>query len=365
MSALLMSDDPTTVLAQHRQAERLPGVAAAVAHNGRIVWTGGTGRADIATGSPASADTTWHWFSMTKIATATATMALVDAGRLDLDAPVIEYLPNLLPVPFWSVRVRHLLNHSAGIGNPLPLRWVHPAGAPMPDQRELVSRLLARQKTPAFQPGSRASYSNVGYLVLGEVIAAATGTSYVSHVATNLLRPLGMDATGFAYTPSLMAHAATGYQRTPPGAAWLLRRALPPGIVGDGSGRYTTLEPFELDGPAYGGLIGTVTDAARLVALHTSGGSLDGTRLLSGASISRMQRIDMPGRRYDHGLGWFHRHGPNHGDLRFVEHLGGGGGFHNLMRLYPDLGTGVVVMANTTSRYDAAAIADALATREW
>jgi len=348
------------VLTGFAHTERIPGLVAAVTVDDRIVWVGSTGHADLGTRAPAAAETTWHWFSMTKIVTATAAMALAEQGRLDLDAPLSDYLPTV-PAAFRAIRVHNLLDHSAGFANPVPVRWVHPAGAPGPDQRQFVDRLLARQRRPRFEPGTKAAYSNVGYLVLGEVIAAATHQAYVDHVRASVLEPLGMRASGFGYTPALMAHAATGYQPAPPGTAGVLRRLLPAGIVGGRVGRYVALNPFELDGAAYGGLIGSVTDAARFVALHATGGTLDGVRLLSERSVQGMQVIRLRGKRYDHGVGWFRRQEPGGSNRDFVEHLGGGGGFHNLMRLYPSEGIGVVIMANTTASYPSGQLADHLA----
>jgi CubicO group peptidase (beta-lactamase class C family) len=112
---------------------------------------------------------------MTKIATATAAMVLAEGGTLDLDAPVTRYLGEVWPSRFAGVPVRHLLSYSSGLPNPVPIRWVHPAADPQPDSAVFLARLLARQRRPRFEPGTRAAYSNIGYLALGEVIAAAAG----------------------------------------------------------------------------------------------------------------------------------------------------------------------------------------------
>ena len=119
-----------------------------------------------------SPDGACNWFSMTKIATATTAMILVDRGALDLDAPVADHLGDLWPATFAEVRVRHLLNHSSGLRNPVPIRWVHRAGEPVPDARRFLERLLAKQRRPRFAPGSRAAYSNVGYLARGRSSAS-------------------------------------------------------------------------------------------------------------------------------------------------------------------------------------------------
>ena len=75
-----------------------------------------------------------------------------------------------------------------------------------------------------------------------------------------------------------------------------------------------------------------------------------GTVVLAPRTARDMRRLDYPGKPFDHGIGWFRR--PTNGTGDWVEHFGAGAGFWNVMRLYPDRGVGVVVMANTTSRYD-------------
>ncbi len=124
-----------------------------------------------------------------------------------------------------------------------------------------------------------------------------------------------------------------------------------------------SLRRFLLDGSAYGGLVGSVTDAARFLRMHLRDGDLDGVRLLSEAGSRRMREIGAPGRRYDLGLGWFRPTDARDADPPFVEHLGGGAGFLDVMRLYPTRGVGIVVMGNAT-RFAIDRVA-ALALRPW
>ena len=177
----------------------LPALSVSVVKGDRLVWSKGFGLADLATASPASARTSYLWFSMTKIVTATAVVRLAEDGKLDFDAPADEYFPGFKvvsqPTP---VTVRHLLNHSSGLANPLPIRSIRPADAPNPDHSTFVGRLLAKHRKLKSVPGERASYSNLGYLVLGEIISEVTGASYEEHVRREILSPLGMDHTGFS-----------------------------------------------------------------------------------------------------------------------------------------------------------------------
>jgi CubicO group peptidase (beta-lactamase class C family) len=341
------------------RADAVPGLSVAVVAGDRVRWLRGFGTADLATGAPARPQTAYLWFSMTKIVTATSVMRLAEQGLLDLAAPVNEYVPAFAVIrqPI-AVTARHLLSHTSGLANPLPIRWVHPAGTPGPDHRLFVDRLLARHTRLRFTPGERASYSNLGYLVLGEVIARTTGTAFEDAVRELVLTPLGMRHTGFTYQDAGEPQPATGYQRLAAPLTPLLRAFLPEGVVGRRHGRYVAYKPFYVDGAAYGGLVGGVDDVARLALLHLNDGTVDGTQLLSPQATAAMRQITPRGGRYDFGLGWFRPHRRDSGPA-FVEHLGGGSGFFNVLRLYPKLRLGVVLMGNTT-RYDHGAIIAAI-----
>jgi len=343
----------------------VPGLSVSVVKGDRVVWERGFGFADLATASPATPATSYLWFSMTKIVTATAALKLAEDGNLDLDAPADEYFRGLKvvsqPTP---VTVRHLLSHSSGLANPLPIRWVRPADAPAPDRGAFMSRLLAKHRRLRSAPGERAGYSNLGYLALGEVVSEAAGTGYEEHVRDEILLPLGMERTGFAYPERAGGGAATGYQPLPKPLAPLLRAALPRGVVGQRQGRYVSFNPFYVQGPAYGGLVGGVEEAARFVAIHLNGGQAKGARVLSPGSVAEMQRIVARGGKRDFGLGWFRPREAAERRPAFVEHLGGGAGFWNVMRIYPEESLGVVVMGNTTG-YDHGSICDAVVGVPW
>jgi CubicO group peptidase (beta-lactamase class C family) len=163
------------LLEEKTQKEIVPGLSVAVVKGNRIVWERGFGFADL-TSTLATSSTIYLWFSMTKIVTATAVLRLAEGGNLDIDAPVDAYFRGFKVVSQEvPVTLRHLLSHSSGLANPIPIRWVRLAGTLAPDQRAFVNRLLARHRKLKFVPGERASYSNLGYLVLGEVVSEVSG----------------------------------------------------------------------------------------------------------------------------------------------------------------------------------------------
>jgi CubicO group peptidase (beta-lactamase class C family) len=333
------------------RTRRIPGLAVAVTDRERLLYTHVTGLADIGARITVEPTTAWLWFSMSKVVTATAAMRLADHGLLDLDAPYLQYLsePDRYPQPAEArdTTVRQLLSHTAGIGNPLPLRWVRPADQ-APGDDELLDRMLpeALRRTPR----SRAAYTNVGYLILGRVIETAAGEPFRQHIERNVLAPTGMTSTGYGYDGH--GPSATGYVRAPRLLDPLLRAVLPAGIVDRRHGRQLALRPFLVQGAAYGGLVGPVTDVARFVRLHLDDGEIDGTRVITAATARAMREVTWPGKPFDHGLGWFRKPTGDPDRSPYVEHYGAGAGFWNAMRLYPEQGLGMAVMANTTQPYD-------------
>ncbi len=334
--------------------DTVPGVTMVVVVRGGVLTGASVGMADLTSGRPVGSQTAFPWFSMTKLVTATTAVRLAERGALELDAPVHPLVPALssLRPARWAARitVRQLLQHAAGLPNPAPVRWIHPASRPAPDPDTMLATLLSSHRRLRFEPGARSSYSNLGALIVGRAIAHAAGAPFESVINEEILRPLAMTATGFVFPAGI--EAATGYHpRTSP-----MRWLLPRWVVGSATGRWLSFRPFLVDGAPYGGLVGTVEDAARFLHMHVRDGELDGSRMISADRAAQMRSITARGRRFDLGLGWFTPTSQRSADPPFVEHLGGGAGFYNVMRLYPSRQTGVVVMGNAT-KYDVDAVA--------
>jgi len=313
------------------------------------------GMSDLASGRPATARTAYHWFSMTKLVTATAVVQLADRGILDLDSTVGAIYPpfaQLIPTEFSSrVTVRHLLSHSSGLANPIPVSWVHAADEPGPDPERFVAELLRRHRRLRFAPGARASYSNLGYLVLGQAIVRTARISFEEYVRRNILEPLSMSRTGFSVLSKEEADDATGYHARLSWSRPFLRFLVPSNVRGPVDGRFVSFRPFAVHGAAYGGLVGSVEDAARFLQTHLRDGEIGGSRILSERATREMRVVSTMGRRFDLGLGWFRPARSRHDVPAFVEHIGGGLAYFADMRAYPAEGSGVVVMGNST-RFD-------------
>ena len=325
----------------------------------------GFGVADMATRTQATADSVYMWFSMTKIMTATAVMQLAEQGRLRLDDPVNYYIADF-PGSESSTpaTVRHLLNHSSGLSNPMPIRWIHPATEVGPELGAFLSHLLTSHGKLRSDPGQKASYSNIGYVALGVVVAVASGIPYERYVREKILKPLGMSLTDFTYTPDMIHTAAIGYQKRMSLMGLVLPwMGIPEGILAGKVDGFISFNRFYLDGSSYGGLIGPIRDAARFLQAHLNHGRVNGVQMLSPDSVSVMQQISARGDKLDFGLGWFREHTlglpPD-----YLQQLGGGAGFSSIMRIYPKESLGIVIMGNSTS-FDIKSMISALRCENW
>ncbi|TCM38528.1 serine hydrolase [Kribbella sp. VKM Ac-2568] len=330
------------------EAGRIPGMSVAVAGPQGIVYSGAVGYADLAARRLSTVQDQYLWFSMTKIATATAAMRLHADGLMDVEVPIGTYLPGYRPPPrHGHPTTRQLLTHTAGLANPLPIRWVRPED--QPEDPALLDRIVAKHGTPNRTVGARAAYSNIGYLLAARVMEAVTGRSVQDCVRDTVLTPLAMNETGYAYQAG--SPRSVGYVRMPkavvPAVGWML----PAGIVGPRVEGHTSLRPFLVSGAGYGGLVGTVTDAAKLAAAHAAGPAYYDPALTP-VDTERMRTITSPGKPFDHGIGWFRKPTDAQRTPTFVEHYGTGAGFWNAMRIYPDTGVAMVAMTNTTKAWN-------------
>jgi len=228
---------------------RIPG-AVAMAGRGEVTlgrWV--AGQADAIRPRPMRAETVFDLASLTKVvATTTLTLALAGQGALSLDDPVIGYLPEFTACRDGPVTVGHLLTHTAGLPAGRPFhRWC--------GSREELLADLCRTPLDA-PPGSRVVYSDLGFIALGEVVAAVTAAPLGEAVSRLVTGPLGMTATGF--NPNGPADCFAATERRADGTAWT-------GTVHDENARL-------MGGVAgHAGLFAPAADLARFAAWWVSG----------------------------------------------------------------------------------------------
>lgn len=179
----------------------VPGASLAIARQGKLLYARGFGRADRDTGAPVRPTTRFRIASVSKPFTAVAVLQLVEQGKLGLDDPVLPFLGKSAKDPRWArITVRHCLQHRGGwdraisgdpiaqIGEIFGVTGIPPPYAPAQIVRYMLGRPLD------FEPGARMAYSNLGYLVLGRVIAKVAKMDYEDFVRANVLRPLRLDS---------------------------------------------------------------------------------------------------------------------------------------------------------------------------
>ncbi|MFF3622403.1 serine hydrolase domain-containing protein [Streptomyces sp. NPDC002467] len=161
-------------------------------------WRGAAGVADVRSGRAAVEDARFRAGSVTKTFTAAVVLQLAAEGKVDLDRPVQEYLPGLLP-GFEPVTVRRLLNYTSGLqsadgpGDTFQDEYAHRFD--LVDPHALIANAVA--KGPEFRPGEKQRYSNIHYTVLGVLIEKVTGTTYEKAVGDRIIKPLGLRHTSF------------------------------------------------------------------------------------------------------------------------------------------------------------------------
>lgn len=333
-----------------------PGLSFAVVKGDSVVYARGFGWADEPRGIRATPGTVYHWWSCTKIATAIAILQLQEKGKLSLTDPVVRYLP-FFKVEYPSekskaVTILNLLNHSSGLPVPSGLvlmTWIHHDDEASLNQTELVKKVLPDYSRLNFEPGTRSEYTNLGYMVLGAIIESASGISYEDYIRENILRPLGMNHTDFVYTAAMEGEEAAGSH-----PLWNIMTPFLPIVaasyIREVKGGHLWMERVYTDETPPSGLIGSVSDAAKLVAAYLNGGAFNGHRILSEQSVALMthegQIKDPVEDSLDYrrqGIGWqiYGKSG-----RWVVTHDGGGPGFSTKLQLYPEEHLGFILFTN-------------------
>lgn len=186
--------DPVMCRFMHQY--KLPGMAVGIVHRRKLIYVRGFGVRAVTEREPITPDTLFNMASVSKLFVAAAVMRLAEAGKLDLDAPLVKYLPyfTLKGEGIDKITIRQILSHQSG----LPLGSVRlqnrqPSGSGTLEQyvRDLRTEILAAA------PGKEWRYSNMGFNVLGEVISKVSGLPFEDYVKKNILDPLGMYRSTF------------------------------------------------------------------------------------------------------------------------------------------------------------------------
>ncbi len=276
------------LMAQHG----LPGLVIGVVNDQDLAWAAGFGFADVETERRPDEHTVFRIGSITKTFTATAIMQLCETDKLHLDDPLVRYLPEFAAVRNRfgvgeEITLRKLLTHQAGLVCEAPLSYWETLTFPSMEQ---ILATLPHVEV-AIAPASTFKYSNLAYVLLGEVVARLSQRSYIDYVQTEILAPLGMTSTAFALTDALRPRTATGYHPHP-------------------YEDFPTLsaQPHLNGLTAVGQLYSSAHDLSKWLALQfrTTASAREGAQILTGRSLEETHRVHYvaPDWTWGYTLGW-------------------------------------------------------------
>jgi CubicO group peptidase (beta-lactamase class C family) len=288
-----------------------------LAQNGRVLFQKAYGLADRARSKPATLATQFRFGSMGKMFTAVAIMQLVQQGRIDLDGPIGRYLadyPNRDVAT--TVTVAHLLSHTGGMGDIFGPDFDRQK-ASLRSTKDYVD--LYGNRAPEFAPGSRQSYSNYGFILMGRIVEQVSGLSYDDYLQRNIFKPARMASTGNRPESQILPRRAISY-------------------MGSGARLKDASDTLPLNGTAAGGGYSTVGDFHRFV------GGLTSDRLLRGETLRKL--IDGGVKKADGQFAGFDFGGTMGDAGRFIGHGGAAPGMNGSLQHFLEGGVTVVVLAN-------------------
>ncbi len=313
-------------------AQRIPGLALGIVDGDRVAYVRGFGTADDS-GREVTPQTPFIIGSVAKSFTALAIMQLVEANKIELDAPVQRYLPWFRVADEQAsaeITVRHLLNHTSGISTKTGRSYQGDGDTSATALEQAVRKLKSAGLIAPV--GSKYQYSTINYSVLGLIVQTVTGQSYESYIQTRIFDPLQMRSS---YTSKVAAQPqglATGHNY------WFGR----PRAANEAYNRGLLPAGF---------LISSAEDMTHYVISQLNGGRYRGTSLLSSGGIGELHRpaVATPEEGTSYGMGWFV--GPRN-DIPAVHHQGETFNYHANVVLIPQSRRGVVVLMNSENSLD-------------
>ena len=316
-----------TAVREALAAKQMPGCVVLVAWQSKIAYLRAFGDRRIEPErEPMTVDTVFDLASLTKpLATASSVMLLIAQGKLQLDDPVGRHLPEFAGQGKQDITVRHLLTHQSGLiaDNPLVDFNDGPAKA--------IERLFAL--TPLARPAEKFIYSDVGFMVLGELVRRASGQDVNDFSKEHLFAPLGLTETGFLPPEPLRRRAAPTQQRE---GRWM-------------QGEVHDPRAYALGGIAgHAGLFSTAADLAVYAEMLLGEGEYSGVRVLARETVAAMrapQSVPGGGLR---GLGWDMKTGysSNRGEGFSPQAVGHGGFTGTAFWIDPELRLAVIFLSN-------------------
>jgi D-alanyl-D-alanine carboxypeptidase len=336
-----------------------PSLSVVVVKKNQVVYSKAFGYADFPNKKEATPQTTYQWWSLTKLFTATAILQLQEQGLLNINDPVQKYLPFFEVTrkgqAISSITIKQLLSHSSGlddIGMKI-ISWIHYEGDKTFNHTELAKKQIRNYKKLRAMPSEKGMYSNLGYVVLAAIIEKVSGVSYDNYITINILQPLRMNHTGFRYNDSIQSNAAVGsHPKDFMSIIALMMMDREKAIREKRHGIYWFNSIYS-NQQGSTGLIGSTEDFSHFLVAMMNHGVWDDKKILSAESVQQMQTAiikvaESPAPESINacfGLSWFIH---NDTGREALSHGGAGAAFVCHTRLYPKEKIGIAIMANST-----------------
>lgn len=345
----LLADDAAVIahlrpwIAKEVAAKRIPALSIALVDDQKVVWADGFGFLDDARKTAAGAETVYRIGSVSKPITALLLMLYVEAGLVDLDAPIETVIPDFKPdnTTGKKITLRQALSHRTGLVREPPVgNYFDDTGKTLGDSVKSVNGTKL-----VYDPESKTSYSNIAPCLSAVAIERIENTPYETVIRKKLFEPLRMTSTDALVTPEL-------------------KKRMPRAVVGTYYGKETPAPVFDLATTAAGNIVSTPLDQAKLLSFLFARKK---DSLLRGETIDTMFDVQFSKDKAGFGLGWFVS------EFEGTKRIGHGGavyGFATEFAALPEKKLGVVVMSardvsnGVTKRIADAALGALLADRE-
>ncbi len=303
----------------------VPGISIAVTRGQQIAYSKSFGVTNLQTKKKLAPYHTFHIASISKTFTATAVMQLVESGKIDLNAPLISYLPyfKMNDDRYKMITIKQMLNHTSGMPDVEDYEWeksVSDEGAAERYTRSLVDNELIST------PGTEFHYSNMAFDVMADLVGKVSGISFEKFVKENILLPLGMTESSFYFPEIKDSLKTTPHTGSPP--------------------KVSLVYPYNRMHAPSSTLNSNVLELAHWAIANMYNGEYNGKKILSSATHTMMMTptfVVNSDRKTSIGLSWFMY---TYKGLINYEHGGSDLGYKSMLTLIPEKKLGIIILSN-------------------
>ena len=325
-SPSLKSDALDSLALVQKESYQLPGLAVGIIKDNKVIYAKGFGVRSLSGQQTLTTKSVFHMASVSKPFTATAIMQLVEKGNINLDQPLVTYLPyfTMQDNRYKDLTIRQMLNHTSGIADVEDYEWDNPQFDV--DAAEKYNRQFHADSLD-FTPSTSYNYSNAAYNILADVIAKVSGLTFEDYVKKYIFEPAGMTNSTF-YQPDVPKNLATK-----------------PHILGQTfKVEESPTYPYNRIHAPSSTLQSNIDDMLKWAQLYLNKGQINGKRLFNESTYEQLIEPQVSiGGQDSICLSWFSR---SLGAYKKYEHNGGDDGYKAHLAFLPEKSMAVVVMTN-------------------